>query len=141
VAGAIGQLGGASVLIVDADGLYARAPGAEGLSGALQASWEVTRALANRAFIPGSAGGRILLLAPRSGAGGDLHAAAAAAGLENLARTLSVEWARYGVTVVTVAPGAATTAAELAALCAWLASPAGAYFSGCLLDLRGPAAG
>ena len=56
------------------------------------------------------------------------------------ARTLSIEWARYGITVVAVAPGAETTREEVAALCAWLASPAGAYFSGCLLDLAGPRA-
>jgi len=31
----------------------------------------------------------------------------------------------------------AASAGELAALAAYLASPAGAYFSGCLLDLRG----
>ncbi len=41
------------------------------------------------------------------------------------------------ITAVTIAPGAATTAGEVAALTAYLASPAGAYFSGCLLDLRG----
>jgi NAD(P)-dependent dehydrogenase (short-subunit alcohol dehydrogenase family) len=50
-----------------------------------------------------------------------------------------VEWARHSITVVAIAPGAASTAEEVAALCAYLASPAGAYFSGCLLDLRGVA--
>ena len=62
----------------------------------------------------------------------------AAAGLENLARTLSIEWARHGITTVAVAPGEDTSAAELAALACYLLSPAGAYFSGCLMDLRGP---
>ena len=137
VAGILERLGGASVLIVDAAGIYEREPGPEGLEAALQASWEVTRALSNRAFIPDGAGGRIFLLAPRSG-GEDVHAAGAAAGLENLARTLSIEWARHGVTIVAVAPGTGTAAEEVAALCAWLASPAGSYLSGCLLDLTGP---
>ena len=73
---------------------------------------------------------------PRPDAGE--HAPAACAGLENLARTLSIEWARHGITTVTIAPGAETPAGEVAALTAYLASPAGAYFSGCLLDLRGP---
>jgi hypothetical protein len=41
--------------------------------------------------------------------------------------------------VVTIAPGTETGAGEVAALSAYLASPAGAYFSGCLLDLRGKA--
>src|ERR671934_252664 len=47
------------------------------------------------------------------------------AGLENLARTLSIEWARHAVTTVAIAPGASTSAGELAALVAYLASPAG----------------
>ncbi len=139
MAGALAGLGGASVLIVDAEAMYERAPGSGGLADALQASWDATRALANLAFIPDSAGGRILLLAPRSG-GEDVYSAGAAAGLENLARTLSIEWARYGITTVAIAPGLQTPEDELAALCAWLASPAGDYFSGCLLDLRGPRA-
>ncbi len=80
--------------------------------------------------------GRIVYLAPAPDAGAP--APAACAGLENLARTLSIEWARHGITTVTVAPGVRTTAGEVAALTAYLASPAGAYFSGCLLDLRGP---
>ena len=33
-------------------------------------------------------------------------------------------------------PGDTTTAGEVAALCAYLASPAGDYFSGCLLEMR-----
>ena len=66
------------------------------------------------------------------------HADAACAGLENLARTLSIEWARHGITPVTIAPGASAMG-EAAALVAYLASPAGAYFSGCLLDLPGVA--
>jgi NAD(P)-dependent dehydrogenase (short-subunit alcohol dehydrogenase family) len=75
-------------------------------------------------------------LAPSPAAGP--QADAARAGLENLGRTLSTEWARYGITLVTIAPGETTATGEVAALCAYLASPAGAYFSGCLLDLRGP---
>ncbi len=102
------------------------------------ASWNVTRVVAERAFLPDSRGGRIVYIAPRPDAGE--HADAACAGLENLARTLSIEWARHGVTAVAIAPGM-VSAAEIAALTAYLASPAGAYFSGCLLDLRGPAVG
>ncbi len=110
----------------------------------LDASWNVTRAVANRAFLPEGRGGRIVYLAPPPDAGE--HADAARAGLENLARTLSIEWARHAVTTVAIAPGAANTVGaanapgEVAALTAYLASPAGAYFSGCLLDLRGPIA-
>jgi NAD(P)-dependent dehydrogenase (short-subunit alcohol dehydrogenase family) len=85
----------------------------------------------------------VLYIAPPAGHGQSdgaaLHAAAARAGLENLARTLSIEWARHGVTPVAIAPGPDSSAGEVAALVAYLASPAGSYFSGCLLDLRGPA--
>ncbi len=102
----------------------------------LDRAWAASHAVANAAFIGAGRPGRILYVAPPSGDGAAEHADAARAGLENLARTLSIEWARHGVTTVAIAPGASTADAEVAALCAYLASPAGAYFSGCLLDLR-----
>ncbi len=134
-AAALAQLGAISALVVDAGSVFAARPEEQRLSACLAASWNAARAVATRAFIPGEVGGRVVLLAPEAGAP---HAGAAVAGLENLARTLSIEWARYGVTPVAVAPGARSEPAELAALACWLLSPAGAYFSGCLLDLRGP---
>ena len=97
--------------------------------GLLTDTWAAVRAVATEAFIPQRAG-RIVLLSPH----GDAKPPAAA--LENLARTLSVEWARFGVTAVAVAPGAAATDAQVADLVAFLCSEAGAYFSGCRLDLR-----
>jgi NAD(P)-dependent dehydrogenase (short-subunit alcohol dehydrogenase family) len=140
LAAALAELGATDMLIVDAAELFAAAgSGRAMLMGCLQASWNVTQTVVNRAFLARGRGGRILYIAPAPGAGA--HAEAARAGLENLARTLSIEWARHGITLVTIAPGAATRAGEVAALSAYLASPAGAYFSGCLLDLRGPPAG
>ncbi|HWX75698.1 MAG TPA: hypothetical protein VNZ05_10345 [Solirubrobacteraceae bacterium] len=137
VASALAQAERVEMLIVDGAGLYAGAgAGRDGLRACLQASWNVTRAVANAAFIPAEKGGRIAYVAPAPGAG--LHAPAARAGLENLSRTLSIEWARYGVTAVTIGPGDRSAPSELAALAAYLASPAGAYFSGTLLDLSGP---
>jgi citronellol/citronellal dehydrogenase len=125
------------MLIVDGGGIFAAAgAGREGLRICLEAAWGTTRAVASAAFIPDGRGGRIVYLAPAPDAGP--HASAARAGLENLARTLSIEWARHGVTTVAIGPGEATAPGELAALCAYLASKAGAYFSGCLLDLSGP---
>jgi hypothetical protein len=62
-------------------------------------------------------------------------AGALRAALENLARTLSTEWARHQLTTVTLAPAAEGAADEVAALVAYLASPAGAYFSGCVLEV------
>lgn len=137
VARALETLGEIDVLVVEAAGLYA-ARGAglrDALVGSLESSWNVSRALANQAFISRERPGLILYIAPVPGAG--LHADAARAGLENLARTLSIEWSRYCVRTVAVAPGESTGAHQLAQLIAYLASPAGGYFSGCMLDLRG----
>lgn len=130
--------GGAGIrmLLVDAGGRFAGR--ADGLIATLEASWRVTRAVAGAAFIPDEAGGRIVYVAPPTQAGGgEPHAEATRAGLENLARTLSIEWARYGITPVTIALGPQTAPDELAGVVAYLASPAGDYFSGCQLDLRG----
>jgi NAD(P)-dependent dehydrogenase (short-subunit alcohol dehydrogenase family) len=138
------DLGALEVLVIDAASLFQAAGGAQAveramLMGALQASWNITHAVANRAFLAPERPGRIVYLAPAPDAG--LHAEAARAGLENLARTLSIEWARHAVTPVAIAPGERTPPGEVAALTAYLASPAGAYFSGCQLDMRGPRGG
>jgi NAD(P)-dependent dehydrogenase (short-subunit alcohol dehydrogenase family) len=153
VAAALAELGEVSLLLVDAASSFALARGtsstsadgstsadvdASALVDALEASWRITQTVANAAFIERGAAGRILYIAPPPDAG--THADAARAGLENLARTLSIEWARYGITPLAIAPRTETSAAEIAALTAYLASPAGDYFSGCLLDLRGPGA-
>lgn len=133
-----------NLLIVDAAALFTAAGATSADTGhggprsalraCLEGTWSVTRAVANLAFLAQERAGRIVYVAPPLDAGE--HADAARAGLENLARTLSVEWARHSITVVAIAPGGASSAGEVAALCAYLASPAGAYFSGCLLDLR-----
>jgi NAD(P)-dependent dehydrogenase (short-subunit alcohol dehydrogenase family) len=107
--------------------------GAEGLRACVDEAWAAISAIATGALIPGGAGGKILLLSPRPDAGP--FAGAARAALENLARTLSVEWARYAITAVAVAPGRGTTDSELAELMAYLVSPAGDYFSGCAFEL------
>jgi NAD(P)-dependent dehydrogenase (short-subunit alcohol dehydrogenase family) len=141
VARALAEAGSLELLVIDGGRLFAAAAGEKdraraALRACLDMSWNVTRAVVNQAFQARGAGGRILYLAPPPGAGE--HAEAARAGLENLARTLSVEWARHAVTVAAIAPGE-DSGGEVAALTAYLASPAGDYFSGCLLDLRGPA--
>ena len=102
----------------------------------MELAWELTRAVADSAPLSAGWAGRIIYIAPPPAAGA--HAVAARAGLENLARTLSIEWARHGVTTAAIAPGEETAAEEIGALTAYLASPAGGYFSGCLLDLSGP---
>ncbi len=143
---ALGELGGIDLLVVDAAALFSssewrapesRAPARDSLAVCLEASWNVTRAAVNRAFLAHDTPGRVVYLTPAPDAGA--YAEAVRAGLENLARTLSIEWARFGITTVAITPGADTSAGDVAALTAYLASPAGVYFSGCLLDLRGPA--
>jgi hypothetical protein len=106
--------------------------GQDGLRDALELAWVATRGVATGALIPGGKG-KVVLIAPHVEAGP--FAAAARDALENLARTLSVEWARYGVTAVAIAPGARGAEAELADLVSYLVSPAGDYFSGCRFDL------
>jgi NAD(P)-dependent dehydrogenase (short-subunit alcohol dehydrogenase family) len=133
--------GGIELLVVDGASVFERAgvEARDALRACLDASWNVTRTVAERAFLAGGHGGRIVYLAPRAGGAvhaDAAHADAARAGLENLARTLSIEWARHGVTAVTIAPGAAP-GTTVATVVGYLASPAGAYFSGCLLDLSG----
>jgi len=124
--GATLEAGDVDVLVVDAAALFAAAAGADGVRAALDGAWA--------AIHPHAAGAKlILLLAP---APGDAHAEAARAGLENLARTLSIEWARHAIRPVAIHPGRATAAEEVAELAAFLSSAAGAYYSGCRFDLN-----
>lgn len=106
--------------------------GSERLGSSLEAAWVAIRGVATGALIPGAAG-KVVLVSPRPNAGP--FAGAARAAFENLARTLSVEWARYRITSTAIAPGAGTTDRELAELVCFLVSPAGAYFSGCAFEL------
>jgi NAD(P)-dependent dehydrogenase (short-subunit alcohol dehydrogenase family) len=113
------------------------AGGDDALRAALDLAWVTVRAVADIAFIPDARGGKIALIAPRADRTGSadpaVHGVRAAG--ENLARTLSIEWARRGITTVAITPGADSNDAELTALAAFLASPAGDYFSGCRLAL------
>jgi len=102
-----------------------------GMQAVLDGAWLAVRPVATAAMIE-RGGGLIVLLAPRPGGAVE---EAARSGLENLARTLSVEWARFGVRPVAVLPGDATSSADVAELVAFLASPAGAYYSGCAFTL------
>ncbi len=119
---------------LDALVFLAAEPFGEGGADRLQATLELAwRAARGAQLYASGQGGRLLFVGPRAGAG--RHHQAARAGLENLARTLSVEWARFGVTAVAIAPGAATGAAEVAELVSYLLSEAAGYFSGCRFSL------
>jgi NAD(P)-dependent dehydrogenase (short-subunit alcohol dehydrogenase family) len=103
-----------------------RPSSADGVRDALDGAWDAIRATK----LPPSPGLIVLLSPPREGA----HAEAARAGLENLARTLSIEWARYAIRPVTIHQGADPHVT--AELVAFLASGAGAYYAGCAFTLR-----
>jgi citronellol/citronellal dehydrogenase len=127
-------------------------------------TWLMSHAAATKAFIPGG-GGKILsvTLSPHNGMPGMVHSGAARAAVENMMRTLAVEWARFGVTTCAVAAGQFATETlltkyppeivervaetiplgrtgrpeEIAWLLAYLASPAGDFYSGTTITLDG----
>jgi hypothetical protein len=106
----------------------------------LAAVWPVIRAVAAGALIgaepaeDGATRKLILIGPPPEGEGVDSTEPARAA-VGNLARTLSVEWARHQVVAAAIVPGAQTTADEVETLVAFLCSGAGHYYSGCTFSL------
>jgi NAD(P)-dependent dehydrogenase (short-subunit alcohol dehydrogenase family) len=121
-------------LVHDLRPAFERPRGEDALRATLDLTWVTVRAVANAAFIPTARGGKVTLIAPAPD--DDVPVAAGVrAAAENLARTLSIEWARHGIVTSAIAPGAETQDADLAALAAYLVSPAGDYFSGCRLAL------
>lgn len=98
----------------------------------LDEGWALIRSVASGALIPASRGA-VVLIAPTPSEVD--HAEAVRAALENLARTLSVEWSRFGITTTAIVPGNTTSIDDLSTLVAYLCSLAGAYFSGCRFDL------
>ncbi len=133
VRGALAAHGGLDVLVHDLRPAFG-AGGHAALRETLDTAWVPVRAVATTAFVPGERGGKVVLVAPPPHPR-DAAVAGVRAGAENLARTLSIEWARHAITTVAITPGDATGDAELAALAAYLASPAGDYWSGCRLAL------
>jgi citronellol/citronellal dehydrogenase len=127
-------------------------------------TWLMTHAAATKAFIPQN-GGKVIsvTLSPHNGMPGMVHSGAARAAVENMMRTLSIEWARFGIKLCAVAPGQFGTETfrtkypkvvtenversipagrvgepeEMAWLIAYLASPAGDFFSGAVLTIDG----
>jgi citronellol/citronellal dehydrogenase len=127
-------------------------------------TWHMTHAVATKAFIPGD-GGKVIsvTLSPHNGMPGMVHSGAARAAVENMMRTLSIEWARHGVKLCAIAAGQFDTQTmrtkypsvvvenlagtiplqrlgtedEWAWLVAYLASPAGDFFSGTTITMDG----
>lgn len=131
----------------------------------VEGTWLVTHAVATRAMIPSGRGGKIfsVTISPHNGMPGMAHSGAARAAVENLMRTLSVEWARFGIRLLALAAGQFETQTlltkypqaivdriadtiplgrlgterEFAWLVAYLASPAGDFFSGSVITMDG----
>jgi citronellol/citronellal dehydrogenase len=127
-------------------------------------TWLMSHAAATKAFIPGG-GGKILsiTLSPHNGMPGMVHSGAARAAVENMMRTLAIEWSRFGITTCAIAAGQFATETmltkyprevvanvarsiplgrtgrpeEVAWLLAYLASPAGDFYSGTTITLDG----
>jgi citronellol/citronellal dehydrogenase len=130
----------------------------------VEGTWLMTHAVATKAMIP-AGGGKVvsITLSPHQGQPGMAHSAAARAAVENLMRTLSIEWARYGIVLNAIASGQVGTDTfmtkypqpivdavadtiplgrigtvdEIAWLVAYLASPAGNFVSGTVLTVDG----
>ena len=130
----------------------------------VQGTWQMTHAAATKAFIP-QQGGKVIsvTLSPHNGMPGMVHSGAARAAVENMMRTLSIEWARFGIKLCALAAGQFDTevfrtkypqvvvegaarsvpaqrlgrAEEMAWLVAYLASPAGDFFSGTTITIDG----
>ena len=130
----------------------------------VQGTWQMTHAAATKAFIP-QRGGKVVsvTLSPHHGMPGMVHSGAARAAVENMMRTLSIEWSRFNIKLVAVAPGQFDTETlrtkypkvvvdnvantvplhrlgteeEMAWLIAYLASPAGDFYSGCVITIDG----
>jgi NAD(P)-dependent dehydrogenase (short-subunit alcohol dehydrogenase family) len=130
----------------------------------VQGTWQMTHAAATKAFIPQSRGKVVsVTLSPHNGMPGMVHSGAARAAVENMMRTLSIEWARFGIRLCAVAAGQFDTEVlrtkyppqvaenvhrtiplgrlgtpeEMAWMIAYLASPAGDFLSGCVITIDG----
>jgi citronellol/citronellal dehydrogenase len=130
----------------------------------VQGTWQMTHAAAEKAFIPQRSGKVIsVTLSPHNGMPGMVHSGAARAAVENMMRTLSIEWARFNVKLCAVAAGQFDTEVlrtkyprqvsenvartvplqrlgapeEMAWMIAYLASPAGDFLSGCVVTIDG----
>lgn len=171
VDGIVARHGGVDVLVNNAGGQFlapAETISAKGFRTVtelnVQGTWNMTHAVATKAFIPQGEGKVVsVTLSPHNGMPGMVHSGAARAAVENMMRTLSIEWSRFGIRLVAVAPGQIETEVfrtkypkevveaaprtvplgrlgrpeEVAWLITFLASPAGDFFSGTTITLDG----
>jgi len=117
VDGVLERFSAVSVLVNNAGGQFPTA--AEHLSpkgfeavvrNNLLGTWNMTHAVATRAMIPKRRGRIVNVIAQISrGFPGMVHTGAARAGVDNVTKTLAVEWATHGIRVNAVAPGVIKT--------------------------------
>lgn len=128
----------------------------------LDAVWNLTTSAANRWMVTAGYGKVVsVVISPRRAMPGMAHSAAARAGVENMTRTMAVEWGRYGIRLNCVAPGIIHTEAweqygltpesvasvlpagrlgtpeDVAHAITYLVSPAGDYVTGATLLVDG----
>jgi NAD(P)-dependent dehydrogenase (short-subunit alcohol dehydrogenase family) len=129
----------------------------------VDAVWNVTRTVANRSMIPRRQGLVVFIgFSPLSGNPGFAHASAARAAVASLASSLALEWSMHGIRSVCLALGTIATEGlaqygepeierwrravplgrlgtpdEVAALIAFLATPAAAYITGTTIAVDG----
>lgn len=78
----------------------------------LLGTWKMTHAAATQLMVPQQSGHIINITADvRNGFPGMVHTGAARAGVENMTKTLAIEWAQHGVRINSVAPGIIATEA------------------------------
>lgn len=127
-------------------------------------TWLMTHAVATKWMIE-NGGGKVIsvTLSPHNGMPGMVHSGAARAGVENMMRTLAIEWARFDIKLNALAIGQIATETlmtkypvvvvenleysvpagrlgrpeEVAWQVAYLASPAGDFYSGSVLTMDG----
>jgi citronellol/citronellal dehydrogenase len=172
VAATLERFGAIDVLVNNAGGQFT-APAEEITDGGwhavervtVDAVWSLTRTVATRAMIPARGGLLVFVgFSPLRGIPGFAHAAAGRAAIGNLASGLALEWSRYGIRSVCVAPGTIATEGldgydeaaiegwaravplgrlgrpeEVAAVIAFLASAGGAYVTGTTIAVDGGA--
>lgn len=172
VDGALAACGKIDVLVNNAGGQF-QAPAEDiTLNGwravhrlSVEAVWSVTREVAVRSMIPKRSGLIVFLaFSPHRGIPGMIHATAARAAIQNLAAGLALEWSRYGIRSVAVAPGSITSEAfaeyseqsrkeweqsvplgrlgtpeDVSEVIAFLATDAARYITGTTIDVDGGA--
>ncbi|MHB1219684.1 MAG: SDR family NAD(P)-dependent oxidoreductase [Alphaproteobacteria bacterium] len=109
---ALGRFGRIDIVVNNAGGQF-MAPAEEiGLKGwravhrvSLDAVWDVTQKAATRSMIPNRSGVVVFIsFSPRAGIPGLVHASAARAAIESMTSVLAMEWSRYGIRTVCIAP-------------------------------------